>query len=268
MNEPVVSLRCAEHVEIDGVPGDWRFESVRRGRLRKTGVEEPGSVMCPSDGGEARPCDFVGKGVSTLDIENPDGTPVSSTFLAGKGNMPPVFAGGPFCQGRRAILGPCVRIYEDMLRAVRPFAHDENRLVVKAGIAGKEIAVSALYRGGQAGMIKERRQPLPEGFSARQPGQMCSRQFVLRLHPLRDLGVTACIAFQPPVWIGNHGAKMLFHRVGASGFGIDHFRFLCSEGMANGFSKRPDRRSAGCLLREWQRPTGRRLHGVRSDGHG
>lgn len=66
----------------------------------------------------------------------------------------------------RPVLRPAVGVDQHPIRPAHALAGDEERLIVKPGVAREEVAIPPLLRCGEAFVIEQRGQPFAQQLSA------------------------------------------------------------------------------------------------------
>src|SRR5690606_21383092 len=87
-------------------------------------------------------------------------------------------------------------------------AEDQDGLIFKPRISRKEVALTSLFRRGQALVIEQRSEAYPKDIPSWQPGQIGSGYSILRIDPVGNSGVAANIVLQPTIGVGDFLAEI------------------------------------------------------------
>ena len=238
----VLILRSAEAMEIDRLIIVERLECGAFFRCGKARIEKA-LLAHPGQCRELGPADLVVEHFTRLHIEDPQDTPVGATVLHAVEQVMPIVRGLPRVERGSAILGPCVRIDQQLRITAQPLAYEKLRLRLQPGVARVEVTLARLHRQTETLEVHEGADPFGKMPALRQPGQIAFRDGVLAHDPVGYLGRVAHVGFEPAIGIGDLFTEVVFDDAVAAGFGISDFRHgFSGNGGRDGQPQAPDQR--------------------------
>jgi len=149
--------------------------------------------VAPRRDAELRPADhagqvFAGSGVPDAPIQ-----PVGSCLAHGVGSERPVGADRQVGEDYGPVLGEPVGIDEHAALAGGQVAHVEDRLILKAGVAGLEPPPAPLERRTRARVVGELGDPGSQGLPSGSPGEERVGEPALLIEPGHGLGIVGVL---------------------------------------------------------------------------
>ena len=239
IDQLVLALRRAEAVEIDFLVVIKGLEilpllGLGEARIEEAFIAEPGNAR------EFRPADLVAHLFAGRDVKHLDRAPVAAAVLDRIGQIIARFRRGGVGKSGGVVRRPGVRIDQQTALAAPPVAHEILRLVHQPGIVTVEIAITRLGRDAEAFVIDQLGEFGLEPLGARKLFEIGIGDDVLRLHPVRHLGIAAHIVFEPAIGIGDLLAENRLAGVGRARFGIIRHGL-----RRNGCGRKGDERGTG-----------------------
>ena len=208
-------------------------------RFGEARIEEA-FIAEPRDTGEFRPADLVAHLFAGRDVEHLDRAPVAAAVLNGIGEIVARFRRCGISKRGGVVRRPCVRIDQQAALAAPPVTHEILRLVHQPGIVAVEITVTGLGRDAEALVIDQLGEFGLEPLGARKLFEIGIGDDILRLHPVRHLGIAAHVVLEPAIGIGNLLPEDRLAGVGRAGLGIIRDG-LCRDGRG----RKGDERGTG-----------------------
>ena len=198
--ENVVGLRRTQTVVIDLLAFVLRRIDVRLRRVVGA-VIEPFGVGGPCRAGELHPFDHILRQLTRRGIHDMYPHPIRTGFGGGI-RAPTAVVGERDVDERRSTVGrKGIRIEEQFALSRERALAPQRRLVLKAVV--EEIVVIVAVPLGRAllRIVVERRQPVVNGLTGREPVEVVARDGVFGFDPCGRLG--RIVVFQPAVGIGD-----------------------------------------------------------------
>ena len=232
VDELVLVLRPAQAVVVD-LAEVVLVTGRHRARLREARVVEALVARGPGDPGELRPLHAIVQVPRRPHVANEDLLAIAPAPRDRVGEEAAVPRGRGQGEGYRSVGGQGVGVEEDAFRSA--LAHEQDRLVLEARVPEIEVASAPTLGHGEAGIVVELRETIPERIAGRSVHEFAEKRSFL-LHPadgLREVGV-----LQPAVGIGDARAVVVVHDVREPGLRVE-------EGQGSGVGEGAEGRTGG-----------------------